>query len=671
MRDVQVSDSSLLVEVVRRCLANAWLRFASRMRRITFLRHAEFLRLQLAFLVMLVVSGFGESDNVALLDGELNPSSVPRFVNPLTDLLHSSFVWRPSSKIFNGSPLYEIGVYKASVNVLGPGLPNTTIFGYGNAAHPVSQGPTYISRSFSVRRGEPTYVKWSNHLVSDGGKFVPHLFPFERTLAWADPLNDGLTNSTTYTGPVPVVTHVHGAAVEWQSDGLPDQWFTPGQAIKGPMWQKEIYNYDNEHEAAALWYHDHTHGITHLNVYAGLAGLFIIRDNLDTGMPDNPLGLPAYPYEVALAIQDRRFYQDGSLLYPKSHRPFLGHIMVINGKAFPYLRVQPRKYRFRVLNGCNDRLLKLSFSDPSLAWVHVGTDKGLRYDATPLVATAITISPGERFDAIVDFSVVGKGSVFLLNRATTSPDLDSKVLRIDVVLPFDFSRMDRELRLNPLKALKAADPFLPPPLPPPMLLDHFSSSRLQPLVTTSIGDTGSSTRKVDLFALLVCQTVVGGCAEIGAARIRRFGLFVTTDETNRHFHLMGPLDKGPLPFRAPVTEIAYVGDVEIWELINLSPYPHPMHIHNAAFAVLGYRQVPKDVSWPNVTFAEGSMWRPPPAWMGGPKDVVFVGKYKAARLLVQFNRPGHSLWHCHIPEHEDRDMMRPLLVYPRPDHPNR
>ena len=215
-------------------------------------------------------------------------------------------------------------------------LPPATIWGY-NGMWP---GPT-----FEVRRGEPLFVKWLNHLPTT------HFLPVDTTIHGA---GEGVPEVRT-------VTHVHGAQVWPDSDGYPDAWVTSdGKA--GSVAAADPCHYPNDQAATTLWYHDHALGITRLNVYAGLAGFYLIRDD-----EEDTLNLPSGPYEIPLMIQDRKFGVDGSLLYPPPQngthpmwmQEFFGDTICVNGKAAPFFEVEPRKYRFRLVNGSNSRFYHL------------------------------------------------------------------------------------------------------------------------------------------------------------------------------------------------------------------------------------------------------------------------------------------------------------------------
>lgn len=206
-----------------------------------------------------------------------------------------------------------------------------------------------------------------------------------------------------------------------------------------------MYSHDNSQPATSLWYHDHALGITRLNVYAGLSGFYMIRDDIDSGDLDNTMGLPAGPYEVPLMVQDRMFKQNGELFYPaypgdptydsyikvmNAHPPseqndsiptilseFYGDHFVVNGKIWPKLEVEPRHYRLRLLNACDSRFLVVQFRPTTLlndtfvestvrnnpmTFMIVGADQGLSRRFR--TKTTLLIPPAGRFDIVVDFS---------------------------------------------------------------------------------------------------------------------------------------------------------------------------------------------------------------------------------------------------------------------------
>src|SRR5262245_46778184 len=279
----------------------------------------------------------------------------------------------------------------------------TTLWGYEG---------TYPGPTFDVRRGEPVTVRWANALAADG-QALSHLLPVDRSVHIAHA-----------KAGVPIVTHLHGGHVESESDGDPEAWFTPGFAERGPAFAKEVYRYDNHQEAGTLWYHDHALGLTRLNVGAGLAGFYLVRDD-----NEDRLRLPSGAREIPLLIQDRTFTAGGELFvvshseqhgapYPSIQPEEFGPAILVNGLLWPHEAVEPRRYRLRLLNGSDSRFYALAF-EPRLPFVLIGADGG--FLERPAVLDSLLLSPAERADVLVDFSrsTVRGRTVVLLNSAPT------------------------------------------------------------------------------------------------------------------------------------------------------------------------------------------------------------------------------------------------------------
>ena len=300
-------------------------------------------------------------------------------------------------------------------------LPAAKLWGYQG----MWPGPT-----FEVRRGQPLSVEWMNQLPTK------HFLPIDTTIHGSE---EGVPQVRT-------VVHVHGAQVLPDSDGYPDAWVTSdGKTGNGRA--ANPCHYPNDQEARMLWYHDHAIGITRLNVYAGLAGLYIIRDE-----QEQALNLPQGEFEIPLLIQDRSFKVDGSLVYPvveNGTKPawmqeFFGDSICVNGKATPYLEVEPRKYRFRMVNGSNARFYHLALvsadskgkrtrkPSDAPAFHQIGSDGGLL--PRPVQLHYLIVGPGERFDLIVDFSEHQGSSLALVNDAPAPYTRGGEVVPSDVML---------------------------------------------------------------------------------------------------------------------------------------------------------------------------------------------------------------------------------------------
>ena len=276
----------------------------------------------------------------------LNPESLAKFVDALPILPNAKSA---SIKAVPGKPNLRVPYYRLAMrevqSKLHRDLPPTRLWGYDS----VSPGPTIETRS-----GQGLLVEWVNDLPAR------HFLPIDHHLHGAE----------ADKPEVRAVVHVHGAKAPPSSDGYPEDWFVPGKSA--------TYYYPNNQEAATLWYHDHAMGINRLNIYAGLFGFFLVRDAFE-----DALNLPKGRYEIPLVIFDRFLLQDGQLDYPVSPKPdapwvpeVFGNAMLVNGKLFPYLDVEPCKYRFRLLNGSNGRFYRLSLSNEQ-TFHQIGTDQGL------------------------------------------------------------------------------------------------------------------------------------------------------------------------------------------------------------------------------------------------------------------------------------------------------
>lgn len=259
----------------------------------------------------------------------------------------------------------------------------TRLWSYGSHAC----GPMLEAHS-----GEPIEVEWVNELPRR------HFLPIDHTLHGC---GAGVPE-------VRATVHLHGGRNRTRDDGYPDDWYGPGHS--------RVCHYANPQDATMLWYHDHAMGINRLNVYAGLFGPYLLRDKQEAA-----LELPRGEYEVPLLLYDRNFTLNSELYYPVSWNPAkpwvpecFGDAMVINGKIRPYFNVEPRLYRFRVLNAANGRFFSLSLSHGQLT--QIGSDQGLL--ASPVIHTRpLVLAPAERMDLLIDFSQMRGQRVHLQNGA--------------------------------------------------------------------------------------------------------------------------------------------------------------------------------------------------------------------------------------------------------------
>jgi spore coat protein A len=491
---------------------------------------------------------------------------------------------------------------------LHPDLPATPVWAYDDGSGLAGQAGS-LGLVMVAQTGTPTRVTFRNEL--------PTTYP-----AWL-PID---TDLVPRGREVRVMTHLHGGFVDEESDGNPavrPQGFGRGET------QSVVYpNQREQNPASMLWFHDHGLGATRLNVFAGLAAGYILRDELDTGAEPNGIGLPGGAYEVPLVIQDRSFNADGTFRYPVSEIPdttwvgeYFGDAMLVNGRVWPFLDVEPRLYRLRVLNGCNARILTLDLGGPEL-W-QIGADGGM-WDR-PVRLDDIVLAPGERADVLVDFGGHANRRLMLRND-------------------------------NPKKPVATPAPAL--------------EQVMQLRVGSSVTRSGPSS---------IPTILPGRRAQLAQPVRTRFITLneIDVDESTWFLNLNGVhFDEGP------VAETPRLGTVEDWVYVNLTGDTHPLHTHLVTFEVRG--RTPFDAAayeerYEGVhgvpggidpsPFATGPM-QPPDAGERGFKDTLKVhpGQFTTIRARFELpagvSAPQRYVYHCHILEHEDNDMMRPFTVGP-------
>lgn len=503
-----------------------------------------------------------------------------------------------AEKKINGIPFYRVTM-KQFQQKLHRDLPPTTVWGY-NGLYP---GPT-----FEVQRNHPIWVQWENELP------FKHLLPIDRTVHGADPGKPS----------VRTVVHLHGGRVTPESDGYPEAWFTRNFKNVGPTFTNKVYQYPNCQRPTTLWYHDHALGITRLNVYSGLAGFYIIRDKDEV-----KLNLPSKKYEIPLLIQDRSFYPNGELFYPSqpdqepppAPQPpidptipnpsvvpeFFGNTLLVNGKVWPFLEVEPRKYRFRILNGSNSRFYRIALSSEG-DFVQIGTDGGLLKH--PVTLSNIIIAPAERADVIIDFSKNAGQRIILTN---------------DAPAPF------------------------PDGTPPSLDLGQIMEFRVR-----------KHSDKPDRSKIPATLSCLERLDPKDASIVRKNTLIESTDEFGRLKLLLNNKEWDQLP----LTETPKNGQIEIWELFNTTPDTHPIHLHLVMFQILNRATFTGDPNGPNLSIGSPKLPDPNEA---GWKDTVRSNPGEVTRIIARFGPfTGIYPWHCHILEHEDHEMMRPYEVLTNP-----
>jgi len=528
----------------------------------------------------------------------------------------------------------------------------TTVWGYG----PAGEMATYPGPTIEAKRDEPFRVRWSNMLPYYGFPEGPgaHLLPVDPTLHLAHPPDHG----------IPTVTHLHGGHTESASDGLPEAWFTQGFNETGPFFVKQTYLYDNDQEAGTLWYHDHALGITRLNVYAGLAGFYILRDANDQRLFKDGI-LPHRKYEVEIAIQDRMFADDGSLYLPSEDpepepgfdplpdapsiiAEFFGDYILVNGVTWPVLEVEPRKYRFRFLNGSDSRFYVLELRDDEMngtaqMFYQIGTDNG--FLPTPVALDRLLLAPGERADLVVDFSQFTMGTELFVRNF--GPDDPFKGFNDDG------SISDGEGGVAP-----AADPATTG-----KIMKFAVTKRFNPNFPDATVDENTQLRP-DIEPLV----------QDGATR--QLVLFEGLDNYGRLQPLLGTLEHGSQAWFEPITENPMLNDVEVWEVYNATEDAHPIHLHLVSFQILNRESFTGTVTERDQPQHDGTSGvggvlgdvvlggdaRDPEANEMGWKDTAVMLPGEVTRVIARFDREGRYVWHCHILSHEDHEMMRPYYV---------
>jgi spore coat protein A, manganese oxidase len=652
-------------------------------------------RVFLAVLSSMVFAATSPQANAAALPGgSLDPNTIPKYVEPVAI---------PPLMPAVATNTYSIAARPRVQQVLPRGFPATKVWAYGSTNDAASfNWPAFTIEANQFAR---TTVTWRNQLVDAKNNFVPHLLTVDPTLHWANPPGPAddrdsrptfQTTPPPYAGPVPIVTHLHGAHVDPESDGFPEAWYLPNAnnfadclQSDGPgcFWGRgtnygnapgfaaapgqATFVYRNDQHAATLWYHDHVLGMTRANVYTGLAGFYLLRDAYEKSLN---LPGPYGKFEIPLVIQDRSFNVDGSLFYPTSrvffdgftgpyipdpssdispywNPEFFGNVMTVNGKTWPKLPVEPRKYRFRFLNGSDSRWLQVQFANAktlkpvALSFAIIGTEGG--FVSGPAVQTSfLRLSPAERLDVVVDFSGLPVGTRLVLinvapdspfggaitNAGASDPGTTGQVMAFDVV-----KLTAPDTSSLPASFNQPRDGFEPQAtiVPRTLTITEFDSI---------IDPAGPSE------------------AQLGDAF-------------------------GPLPWMAPTTENIKQFTTERWTIVNRTEDAHPIHLHQTQFRVVSRTPIdlaaynfaidacqatPKAAGCPpnpDDFVKRGAVTSPPFPWEAGPKDTLQTNPGEMTKLDAFFDIPGLYVWHCHIISHEDNEMMRPTCISPDPTTP--
>ncbi len=591
----------------------------------------------------------------------LNPESIPKFVNQLA--IPPAYTPKISTDSVTGKKThtYEIQTSAFYEQILPQGFPKTFVWGYGGMVTDAATGKSVYSESspgatIEAIRGIPVKVKWKNSLTGN------HIFPVDPTICWANPNNmEHIHKNPLPQFPelfsmaqsnIPTAPHLHGGETSSTSDGHPQAWFTSSGSV-GPTYTSSEYDYPNAQNPTTLWYHDHALGITRTNVYSGLAGFYLLRDINNPLDNPNTSVLPKGQYEIPVVVQDRIFNKDGSLNFPSvgvnpSIHPywtpeFFGDTIMVNGKVWPNLNVERRQYRFRLLNGSNARFYNFSLSNKQEI-IQIGSDGG--FLKAPVKTSSILLAPGERADVLIDFSALSPNTkVQLLNDARTpypdgdkvDPDTTGKIMQ------FTVNAIGKVTLPNKLPTILNTIPTLTP-----------------------------TTAKRTL-------TLTEVMAEDGPEEVLLNGQ----------------------KFTDAATELPMVGSTEDWEIVNLTEDAHPIHLHLVQFQLVNrqkFNAKKYETDWmmlngmpplnkkpeviPVDKYLIGKATGRIPVEEGW-KDTIRVNPGEITTIRIRLApqdadaalvKPGVNLfpfdptvgpgyvWHCHILDHEDNEMMRPLKI---------
>ncbi len=604
----------------------------------------------------------------------LDPLTIPKYVNRLTKPpVHVPFYTFDFSTL-SFVPNYTVTAMKTREQLLPQGFPLTPVFAYGGVVRDADddRSPQRIDftvpgPTFEAIRDQPIFVQYRNELDGD------HMFPVDPTLdSFPNPNNMRIPlppfkpfppGYAQAQDPIPMVPHLHGGVTPSASDGFPKAWFTADERIKGPAFSGSMFHYYNVQLPTTLWYHDHTIGMTRLNVAAGLAGFYLIRDPKD---PIAPL-LPSTQFEFPLMIQDKAFNTDGSIaftqvgdnpgIHPYWDPEYFGNTIMVNGKVWPGLSVARRQYRFRIVNASNARFYNIRLSN-GMSFTQIGADGS--YLPAPATLTSKLIAPAERVDMLIDFSTVPAGTKIILQNT-------------------------------------AAAPFPTGDLPDPQTTGQIMRFEVQ---------SGPAVTPRPLPATLISIPTLTPTPNIGNPK-----LFTLNEQESNTGDPVAVLIDGQ-HFDADITELPKVGTTEEWYFQNLTEDAHPIHIHLVEFQLEDRQAIDKDrfkayweslngatlpLNHPTVRanvevpvfdpatgtvhdFLTGPVEEPSPSESGW-KDTFVAPPGKVTRILIRFapqttpqsalvkgfnpfpfdatKGPGY-VWHCHILDHEDNDMMRPM-----------
>jgi len=678
----------------------------------------------------------------------LNSRTIPQFVDPLPTLGNMGVISAGVDPIQLNMREFQT-IMLPSTFVPANGLPYGGTYVWGYLPGTQTTRATHLGPVIIATRNTATTVKYVNELGTvDSTNVLAYKNSVDQTLHWADPLGLGMVHqmpgmpppppwSLNYNGPIPATAHLHGGEVPPEVDGGPDSWYT-SNGIQGSGYYSEpgapangaTYTYPNTQEAAPIWFHDHTLGATRLNVYAGLAGAYLVTDpalQLPAGLSATGLARASATADdtiVPIVIQDRMFDTNGQLYFPNiginPEHPywvpeFVGDTIVVNGKAWPYMNVKAQRYRFLFLNGSNARSYDMTFkvlgSGKAPVMWQIGADGG--YFDKPVALPSLLMMSGQRADVIVDFSGYRPGTRLILDNSARTPYPGGA--------PVNGNTTGRIMQFRVNAGAVASDTSFDP---------AAVGATIKGGVDATVRLTVPATGTVDP-AVTVAKTRALTLNEVMGMRMRVNGIMYPG----------GPLEilLNNTKWDATTTETPQEGTTEVWEFVNLTADAHPMHLHlvqfqlinRQAFDVAGYNlaygaafpgaaATPHSPAYPpgvyipgfgpplpyNTANTDGALGgnpavsgfllgatTPPSVGEADWKDTIMAPPGMVTRIAVRwaptdlpnttaataawfpFDPSGHGIyeyvWHCHIVDHEDNEMMRRDDVQPNPSAPVR
>jgi len=579
---------------------------------------------------LLATSLIGGPGGTAYADNGVSPA-MTKWIDPLPVPPVATTTFKPLISWWADYYQINMTAHQHQFNSSLPGPATVWTYGQGNTA--VYLGPTIVAKT-----NRPVVVKWTNQLPTNIDDF---------------PLKDSI-DLTIPGSDLPsgrAIPHLHGGHTAARFDGTPDQWWT-ADGNKGMDFVTDTFTYVNDQPAALSWYHDHAMGVTRMNPYLGLAAAYLIFDSIDNGTTINGQKVPAGygKYHLPIVLQDKTFNDDGTLWYPtegiSAVHPvwvpeFFADTPVINGKAYPYLDAQPRRYRLRLLNGSQARFynVHLQLNGNDLPFWVIGSEGGLL--PAPAPKASQLIAPGERFDVIVDFTGIPLNSIITMTNDAPAPYPDGGDIEIPELM---------QIRINtPVPANDPDNTVDPAQLKLPAVQKLIPTPNVAP---------------------------------------RDVVLQENADEFDNPIEVL----LNGYHFTDPTTDFVKVGTTETWQWINLTGDAHPMHPHLVTFLTLNRQAFDVDAytaAWqayldsgrnpalrPDVANYLIGAPIPPDPEEKGYKDTVKAYPGYVTRIRAKFTLPWTSLldyqpktknfgkwvYHCHILEHEENDMMRPFEV---------